>query len=254
MKRIVEEMKRKEYKENSLLDAVRKREKGEIPSKYLHFFSAYEKEFQRIKNTNKKINLLEIGVSLGGSLWTWKEYFTNIKRVVGIDNDPARLVYADASKDVHVLCGQQEDKTFLEETDNSLGPFDIIIDDGSHKVIHQKITFEVLWPLLSEGGIYVIEDLHTSFWGDWGGSFDKQRKVCNSSGGLAFFKDLVDLQYWYCRDGNDLDVTNQSDPDIYEKSISSIHFYDSLCFIHKDSNRTLATKDMLLHLSPEALE
>jgi len=259
MKTIIKELKKEKYKDNSLIKAVKTKQRGTIPSKPLLFFEVYEREFERIKNSNKKFNLLEVGVSLGGSLWTWKEYFPNIDRIVGVDIDPQRLEHADESKDVHVVCGPQENKIFMEAVEQSLGPFDIMIDDGSHNTDHQKTTFEFMWPLLNEGGIYVIEDLATSFWNqpgdDWNGSMDEETKVCDCNGGLRFFKDLIDKQFWSCRYRKHYeDPKLRPEPNVFEEAISGLHFYEGICFIHKDSSRTHDVEEMLLHLSPEALE
>lgn len=102
-----------------------------------------------------KINtLLEIGVHQGGSLRMWEEYFPTAS-IYGIDT-------IDSFKDkgrIRFRCGDQADIKFLNEVTNEVGSWDIVIDDGSHKFKHQKVTFETLWPRVSAGGIYVIEDV-----------------------------------------------------------------------------------------------
>ena len=40
----------------------------------------------------------------------------------------------------------------------------MVIDDGSHVPEHQVISFEALWPSVKPGGIYVVEDVETSWW------------------------------------------------------------------------------------------
>ena len=44
------------------------------------------------------------------------------------------------------------------------GPFDIIIDDGGHTMEQQIASIETLFPALNEGGVYLCEDTHTSYW------------------------------------------------------------------------------------------
>ena len=61
-------------------------------------------------------------------------------------------------------------QAFLTSVVDEIGPLDIIIDDGSHLNEHVIRTFEILFPLLNEGGIYAVEDLQTSYWPDHGGS------------------------------------------------------------------------------------
>jgi hypothetical protein len=82
--------------------------------------------------------------------------------------------------------GSQEDVVFLKSINNTRGYFDIIIDDGGHKM-HQQITSitHLLSQVRSEG-IYVIEDLHSSYAPDWGGGY----LVTSST--IEFIKRLID--------------------------------------------------------------
>jgi hypothetical protein len=114
--------------------------------------------------------LLEIGVggtdswsgyatSAGGqSLRMWADYFPNAE-IVGID------IYAKAigGPRINFEQGDQSDLGFLRELIEKHGPFDVVIDDGSHVGRHIRASFAVLWPALTPGGIYVIEDLRTAY-------------------------------------------------------------------------------------------
>lgn len=118
--------------------------------------------YERIFKTFKPRNLLEIGVQRGGSLMTWRDYLPGTK-IYGIDNNvkQARI----SGEGIKIFEGDQTDKEFLlkvmGEIDTKLG---MIIDDGGHKPNQQIRSFEVLFPFLRNGGIYVIEDIQTSFW------------------------------------------------------------------------------------------
>ena len=118
-----------------------------------HFIEAYQKHFAGL---NPK-RVLEIGVQNGGSLKIWRDMFPRAE-IVGIDIDEECTRQRDTNIEVRI--GDQTDEKFLE----SLGEFDIIIDDGGHKMSQQQISFNLLMPKLREGGIYIIEDTHTSYW------------------------------------------------------------------------------------------
>lgn len=135
-----------------------------------HYTPHYMTHFKKYKY--KKINLLEIGVgghqdpSKGGnSLRMWKYYFP-FGRIFGID-----IFDKSALEEwrIKTFKGSQSDADFLRKTVNIKGGVDIIIDDGSHINEHVITSFKTLFPLLKDGGIYVVEDLQTAYWPDMGG-------------------------------------------------------------------------------------
>jgi hypothetical protein len=66
---------------------------------------------------------------------------------------------------VFVRIGSQADPAFLARVNGEFGPFDIILDDGSHKTHHQIISFGALFrDALKDGGCYMVEDVHTNYW------------------------------------------------------------------------------------------
>lgn len=102
----------------------------------------------------KKINLLEIGVQHGGSLLLWREYFIN-SYVYGIDIKDVRAEYTKTLKNVFFIL----DNAYCTETTSRLPCFDIIIDDASHNINHQKYLVENYFNLLHDDGIMIIEDI-----------------------------------------------------------------------------------------------
>ncbi len=118
----------------------------------------YDRHFSSLRD--ESVRILEIGIQNGFSLKTWKEYFPQGK-IVGIDIVDLKHLEEDR---VSILKGSQSDTKFLIELNASHGPFDIIIDDGSHYSTDIKASFYCLFPLLKSGGIYVVEDLHTNYW------------------------------------------------------------------------------------------
>ncbi len=120
----------------------------------------------------KAVRLLEVGVggyagALGGeSLRMWESYFRR-GRITGIDlYDKTAL----SGGRVQVFQCSQVDAARLGALAQEIGPFDFIIDDGSHVNAHQIQTFGILWPHLKDGGTYVVEDVQTSYWPSYGGA------------------------------------------------------------------------------------
>jgi trans-aconitate methyltransferase len=108
-------------------------------------------------------NVLEIGVYNGDSLRLLQNYFPN-SNIYGFDLTPPRdHHYNDRFK---VLLGNQEDRDDLNHIFNSIdGDLDLIIDDGGHTMKQQQTSFGFLFRHLKNGGVYIIEDLHTSRYG-----------------------------------------------------------------------------------------
>jgi len=108
----------------------------------------------------ENINLLEIGIDRTDSLKLWKGYFKNIN-LHGIDIDEKE--FSEDKVKLHKI-----DQSNASELDNFVATvgikFDVILDDGSHVPEHQILTINKLWELVKPGGIYIIEDIETSYW------------------------------------------------------------------------------------------
>lgn len=100
----------------------------------------------------------------------WEDYLPNAT-INGIDINPRCSKYASARSVVQI--GSQTDRAFLETVAAEAGPFDVIVDDGSHLVEHHHASLEILWPHVAPGGMYVIEDMHTSYMPRFGGGLRK---------------------------------------------------------------------------------
>ncbi len=124
------------------------------------YFAIYEKYFSKYRN--KPVRILEIGVCDGGSLDLWRMYFGEQAVIFGIDINPDTLRFA--SENTHIVICNQEDRDALEKRFKDEPPFDIILDDGGHMPNQQKRSFEALFPLLHPTGVYIVEDVQTSYW------------------------------------------------------------------------------------------
>ena len=125
---------------------------------------AYHRILKHLRD--QPINLLEIGVggynnpqSGGASLRMWAGYFPNA-RIVGLDIAPKSI---DISPRITIVHGSQVDDATLDSLTTTFGPFDVIVDDGSHVPAHMIYSFRRLYPRMREDGIYIIEDTQTCF-------------------------------------------------------------------------------------------
>lgn len=133
-----------------------------------YYNSVYENTFSPIRNEVYKLCEIGVGGSFdwgdmkirpANSLKVWRDYFPNAQ-VLGLDivkypeigdMDRITIDWLDQSK-----------KDLVEDYSKNLENYDIIVDDGSHNVYDQTITFYHFFKSLKKGGIYVIEDLHSS--------------------------------------------------------------------------------------------
>jgi cephalosporin hydroxylase len=168
----------------------------------------------------RAVSFLEIGIYKGGSLRMWRDFFAPDSRLTFLDIDPACKALELPGLEIRI--GDQADPAFLSRIATDRGPFDLIVDDGGHKM-HQQITsFQVLWPRLADGGLYVVEDTHTSYWPGFGGGHRAPGSF------IEVAKDLIDKMHsWYTED----DAGFPLHPLAAE--IGCVRFYDSLVVIEK---------------------
>ncbi len=194
-----------------------------------HFYTPhYMTHLKKFKY--KRIKLLEIGVggyenpnSGGNSLRMWRKYFP-FGKIYGFDiYDKFNL----QENRIKIFMGSQADEDFLNKITDEIGELDIIIDDGSHINEHVITTFNILFPKLKDGGIYVIEDTQTSYWEDFGGD---SNDLNNSKTMMNYFKSLTDAL------NNKEFVIKNYEQTYFDRKIISMHFYHNLIFIYKGNN------------------
>ncbi|HZV70019.1 MAG TPA: class I SAM-dependent methyltransferase [Saprospiraceae bacterium] len=191
-----------------------------------HFYTpVYDHWFRDLRF--KPIRLLEIGIGGyakprqgGNSLRMWKHYFPQ-GIITGIDiHDKTEL----AEKRIHIYTGDQSDADFLKKVTVLEGPFDIIVDDGSHMQSHIITSFEALFPLMKPGGMYVIEDTQTSYWPKFEGSTKEMETAPTAMNYFISRIHLVNKSEWI---KEDLEKEYTSD------DFAAISFYHNLIFITK---------------------
>ena len=191
--------------------------KGKLIHKWHHYIPLYDRYFSRYRG--QPIRFLEIGVSEGGSLQMWRKYFGPAATIYGIDINPNCKNLE--GPDFQVRIGSQDDPDFLISVLQEMGGIDVVLDDGSHQMAHIRASLKYLFPKLSEGGLYFIEDLHTAYWPIFGGGYRSAASFFN------IIRELIDdMHQWY---------HNQAliHPEIGQ-FCPGIHLHDSICVLEKN--------------------
>ena len=207
---------------------------GKVSDKWSIYFPEYDRILSEYRH--KPICMLEIGIQNGGSLEIWAKYFPEAQFFVGSDINPdcVKLAYNDAR--ISVVVGDANTDETQRKIQGIVPSFDVILDDGSHRSSDIVKTFARYFPLLLDGGVFVAEDLHCSYWKEFeGGLFDPYSS-------LAFFKKLTDIishEHWgvakqkssilkgfFSKYGIHIDEETL-------QHIHSIEFINSICVIRK---------------------
>jgi hypothetical protein len=191
---------------------------GRLIDKWHHYFEIYHRHFAAFRGRSPVV--VEIGIFHGGSLEMWRRYFGRGARIVGIDVDPRCRQFEGDS--VSVMIGDQADRNFLAEVRARFPHVDIVIDDGGHTMAQQITSFEELYPHIQPHGVYLCEDLHTSYYPPYGGGYRKDGTF------IQYATRLVDqLHAWYSTEPDRFRV------DEITRSTHGLHFYDSVLVVEK---------------------
>ena len=151
----------------------------------------------------------------------FREFFGPDAILYGVDIEPTCAHFATPPNEIRI--GSQDDQSFLRAVVNEMGGVDVVLDDGSHVGRHQQASFETLFPILPDDGLYIIEDTHTSYWTYWEGGYRK------SGTAIEYCKALVDdMHHWY---------HNRPLSTPLAKEIGGLFFHDSLIVIEKAQAR-----------------
>ena len=131
---------------------------------------------------DEALTIVEFGVEAGGSVRMWRDFFPRAQ-VIGVDVVADRVQYADDA--ITILIGDQKDPKILAQIAQR-GPIDLVVDDGSHRAEEQQACLLALWPHLAPDGIYVVEDIHTSYREKYGMAWRQPGTT------VELIKDLVD--------------------------------------------------------------
>lgn len=186
-------------------------------NKWMHYFDVYDRHFHSYRG--KEVTILEIGVAQGGSLRMWKDYFGDKAKIYGVDLNPNCKQFEEEG--VEIIIGSQSDRNFLRQLKERIPKLDILIDDGGHTMVQQIVTFEELYDHIKEDGVYLCEDLHTSYEVRFGGGHKRRGTY------IEYSKNFIDqLNAWHSEQSS-LPVNN------FTRSTDSLHFYSGMLVIEK---------------------
>ena len=162
---------------------------------------------------DRPVRVLELGVYEGASLRMWRDYFPQ-GEIHGVDIK--RQAVEHAGERIHVHVGDQKDPELLDRILAQSGPLDLVVDDGSHRYPEQRGSLMHLWPHVKAGGVYVMEDIHTSYLERWGMGYRAEEST------VELLKDIID----------DIHILAHKQEPVLG-SVRSMHFYFETCVICK---------------------
>jgi hypothetical protein len=187
----------------------------------------YERHLSHLKQ--ERFTLLEIGIGGyrnprrgGASLRMWQAFFPRAE-IIGLDLQDKSFLDGDR---IRTIQGSQTDAGLLRRIVHEAGGVRVVIDDGSHRPEHVRASFETLFPLLADDGIYAIEDTQTSYWPEFGGSDD----LANPTTTMALVKGLLDGL------NHEEYVDESYRPSYTDLHVVAVHAYHNLVIIEKGSN------------------
>ncbi len=203
------------------LDEIGLRHGTDKSSSHHDYLSFYESFLGPLRD--QPIALLEIGVFQGASLRTWHDYFANAQ-IVGVDVMPVCKRFEKGR--IAIELADQSNLEHLAQVSLRRGPFDVIVEDGSHMWDHQITSLRALFPFVKNGGFYIVEDLQTNY----GGMQTKYKGESNQSC-VEYLKSWMDL----CVADTEIDLRGVADPFLrtYGRSIEYMAFHRRACVIKK---------------------
>lgn len=217
---------------------------GKVADKWSLHLDEYARLFDPLRAN--PVRLLQIGVRNGSSLEVWARYFERAVSITGCDIDPACADLTFDDPRIHVVIGDASSRAVARTICMPDKLLDIVIDDGSHRSGDMVRSFGLYFDQLRAGGLYIVEDLHSSDRESGGDS------LLERTSAMAFFKQLADVvshEHWGSAIGrkawlNEFSIAHGIELD--EELLAQVHaveFVNSMCIVRKD----VAARNVLGH-------
>ena len=162
----------------------------------------------------------------------WRDYFGKDAKIVGVDIEAACKQFEDANNNIFVEIGSQDDPEFWHAFKQKYPRVDILLDDGGHLANQQITTFREMFPHIKDGGLYMCEDCHTSYWDCYSKTNTGELQFLQRGGVgvngtfIEFMKNLIDEinAFW---------SVNTLPPTYNTFNMGGIHFYTSVVVVEK---------------------
>jgi hypothetical protein len=191
--------------------------------KWTHYLEVYDRHFARFRS--KAPVVVEIGVYQGGSLQMWRDYFGPDAKIIGVDINPECLALKQQGFEIEI--GDQGNPIFWLDFKAKYPQVDILIDDGGHLTKQQWVTFEHMFPHISETGVYLCEDTHASYHPAYISYAGENPQRRDPGTFMEFTKKLVDeMNAWWWLPDNAM-------PTPFTRSCASMHYYPMVVVFEK---------------------
>jgi hypothetical protein len=191
--------------------------------KHDSYFRVYEDLFRSY--VGKSFTFVEVGVLNGGSLFMWREYFGPRARIIGVDLNPGAQKWTRNGFEIYI--GSQSDAGFWRRFFTEVGTIDVLLDDGGHTNPQQIVTLHETLPHVNDGGMVVVEDVHTSYMREFGNP--------SRYSFMNFAKAIVD-------DVNSRSSAVPRTTGTYGRRVHAVSFFESIVAFHVDSRRCLDSR------------
>ena len=207
---------------------------GKVSDKWQIYLLTYDRVFSEFRS--KPMRMLEIGIQNGGSLEIWSKYFDKIETLVGCDINPLCNGLTYESPAISVIVGDANQPETEQRILQKSPSFNMIIDDGSHNSSDIVRSFCKYFSKLENDGIYVIEDLHCSYFSGYEGGLKYEY---SSMEFLKLLADVINYEHW-SRQSDRQALVNKitskwgvqiSDADL--AAVHSVEFVNSICIVRK---------------------
>ncbi|KAF6808466.1 hard-surface induced protein [Colletotrichum sojae] len=199
----------------------------------------YDKYLPAFRDTDVK--MLEIGLGCGmrygpgASYETWVKYFPQVEMNLIEFDGTCATDWGSKHPKANVFIGDQSNAPFLHEVGREVTAdrlVDILVDDGGHTMAQQRTSLVELWQYVRPGGIYIVEDLHTSYLSGWGGDPTKTDHGLARQTTMQFIYELLDdimSQPAYNYHFEDIPAAKYA----FSSEISSIDCMEAMCVLTK---------------------
>jgi len=198
---------------------------------------AYDQNIQHLREMalleGRKVKMLEIGVSSGGSTRVWKRYFRGLTHYVGLDIEPRCRMFQSLEEGIRIITGSQLDTALLSKICKLYGPFDLVVDDGGHTNKMIQTSLKILWNCMKDGSVYVIEDLHSM----------NQGSPWYSKSEISVFQEIS--EWMRIRSPSIHDPTQIEMKNHPSRHLKQLAFSDSILFLHYGKNVSVLIDDRI---------
>ena len=194
--------------------------------KHSSYFQVYEEVFNKYRE--RPITFVEIGVLDGGSLFMWRQFLGKSARIIGVDLNPDAKRWESEGFEIHI--GSQEDPDFWDKLFETVGMVDVVLDDGGHSNSQQIVTSHKVLPWIRDGGVLMVEDVHTSYMRDFGNP--------TKYSFINYCKKTIDC----INSRSSVLPWMHKQPNLLRDTVYSCSFYESIVCFHVDRTKCFISK------------